>query len=94
MSSEYTDKNFRETLHTGINVRHSQSSFCNAIPTSGSGQLEFEEFAELAAKFLIEEDQEALQTELKEAFRIYDREGKWVGVALSTPYLVYILHSR
>ncbi|KAK4321419.1 hypothetical protein Pmani_007774, partial [Petrolisthes manimaculis] len=41
----------------------------------GSGQLEFEEFAELAAKFLIEEDQEALQTELKEAFRIYDREG-------------------
>lgn len=41
----------------------------------GSGQLEFEEFAELSAKFLIEEDQEALRKELKEAFRIYDREG-------------------
>ncbi|XP_064085588.1 troponin C-like isoform X1 [Macrobrachium nipponense] len=41
----------------------------------GSGQLEFEEFVELSAKFLIEEDQEALKKELKEAFRIYDREG-------------------
>ncbi|KAK7076785.1 troponin C [Halocaridina rubra] len=41
----------------------------------GSGQLEFEEFVELAAKFLIEEDEEALKAELKEAFRIYDKEG-------------------
>jgi len=41
----------------------------------GSGQLEFEEFVQLSAKFLIEEDQEALKKELKEAFRIYDREG-------------------
>ncbi|XP_066981492.1 troponin C, isotype gamma-like [Macrobrachium rosenbergii] len=40
----------------------------------GSGQLEFEEFVELAAKFLIEEDEEALKAELKEAFRIYDKE--------------------
>ncbi|KAK7076783.1 troponin C [Halocaridina rubra] len=41
----------------------------------GSGQLEFEEFVELAAKFLIEEDEEALKAELREAFRIYDKEG-------------------
>ncbi|XP_042205818.1 troponin C, isotype gamma-like [Homarus americanus] len=41
----------------------------------GSGELEFEEFVELAAKFLIEEDEEALKTELKEAFRIYDKGG-------------------
>ncbi|KAK7076782.1 hypothetical protein SK128_022531 [Halocaridina rubra] len=41
----------------------------------GSGQLEFEEFVQLSAKFLIEEDQEALKKELKEAFRIYDKEG-------------------
>ncbi|XP_042886448.1 troponin C, isotype gamma-like [Penaeus japonicus] len=39
----------------------------------GSGMLEFEEFAELAAKFLIEEDEEALKAELREAFRIYDK---------------------
>lgn len=36
--------------------------------------LEFEEFAELAAKFLIEEDEEALKAELREAFRIYDKD--------------------
>merc|ERR1712168_139929 len=42
----------------------------------GSGLLEFEEFAELAAKFLIEEDEEALKAELKEAFRIYDKDGE------------------
>ncbi|XP_047480434.1 troponin C-like [Penaeus chinensis] len=41
----------------------------------GSGMLEFEEFVELAAKFLIEEDEESLKAELKEAFRIYDKEG-------------------
>ncbi|XP_066981495.1 troponin C-like [Macrobrachium rosenbergii] len=41
----------------------------------GSGKLEFEEFVDLAAKFLIEEDEEALKAELKEAFRIYDKEG-------------------
>merc|ERR1712002_323496 len=42
----------------------------------GSGQLEFEEFAELSAKFLIEEDEEELKQELREAFRIYDRDGQ------------------
>ncbi|XP_050710450.1 troponin C, isotype gamma [Eriocheir sinensis] len=41
----------------------------------GSGELEFEEFCSLAAKFLIEEDEEALKAELREAFRIYDKGG-------------------
>nr|ACS36542.1 troponin C isoform 2b'' [Homarus americanus] len=41
----------------------------------GSGELEFEEFVELAAKFLIEEDEEALKAELREAFRVYDKGG-------------------
>jgi len=41
----------------------------------GSGLLEFEEFAELAAKFLMEEDEEALKKELREAFKIFDKEG-------------------
>ena len=35
--------------------------------------LEFAEFCQLAARFLIEEDDEALKKELKEAFRIYDK---------------------
>ena len=41
-----------------------------------SGLLEFGEFCQLAAKFLFEEDEKALKKELKEAFRIYDKEGK------------------
>ena len=43
---------------------------------SGSGELEFEEFCILAARFLIEEDEEQMRKELKEAFRFYDREGE------------------
>ena len=42
-----------------------------------SGLLEFGVFCQLAAKFLSEEDEKALKKELKEAFRIYDKEGKY-----------------
>ena len=31
----------------------------------------------MAARFLIEEDEEQMKRELKEAFRFYDREGEW-----------------
>ena len=42
---------------------------------AGSGELEFEEFCILAARFLIEEDEEQMRKELKEAFRFYDKAG-------------------
>ncbi|XP_046665831.1 troponin C, isoallergen Bla g 6.0101-like [Homalodisca vitripennis] len=48
------------------------------VDADGSGQLEFEEFVTLAAQFLGEEetvDPAAMQEELKEAFRLYDKEG-------------------
>merc|ERR1712212_1248066 len=45
------------------------------IDIDGSGLLEFGEFCQLASRFLVEEDEEALKKELKEAFRIYDKEG-------------------
>lgn len=45
------------------------------VDTDGSGQLEFEEFLALCSRFLIEEDTEAMQEELREAFRLYDKEG-------------------
>merc|ERR1712051_1108499 len=44
------------------------------IDEDGSGLLEFGEFCQLSAKFLVEDD-EGLKKELKEAFRIYDKEG-------------------
>merc|ERR1711981_102395 len=45
------------------------------IDEDGSGELEFAEFIQLAAKFLIEEDEEEMKWELREAFRLYDKQG-------------------
>nr|KAF7423905.1 hypothetical protein H0235_009188 [Vespula pensylvanica] len=42
----------------------------------GSGELKFEEFSKLASRFMEEDtDTEAVKEELREAFRIYDKEG-------------------
>lgn len=41
----------------------------------GTGELQFEEFCRLAARFIVEEDTEAIAKELREAFLLYDREG-------------------
>lgn len=37
--------------------------------------MNFDGFTNIASHFLEEEDSEAMQQELKEAFRLYDREG-------------------
>lgn len=39
------------------------------------GKVNFDVFCKIAGRFLEEEDAEAMQEELKEAFRMYDREG-------------------
>jgi len=47
------------------------------IDEDGSGEIEFGEFCQLCAKFLVEEpDEETMKAELKEAFRVYDKEGE------------------
>lgn len=40
-----------------------------------TGKVNFDGFSNIAGHFLEEEDAEAMQQELKEAFRLYDREG-------------------
>merc|ERR1711972_847313 len=43
------------------------------------GEIDFEEFCQLCAKFLIEEpDEETMKAELKEAFRVYDKEANGI----------------
>merc|ERR1712114_167349 len=47
------------------------------IDEDGSGEIEFAEFCQLCAKFLVEDpDIETLKRELKAAFRIYDKNGE------------------
>jgi calmodulin len=46
------------------------------IDEDGSGEIEFGEFCQLCATFLVEDpDIETMKRELKDAFRIYDKEG-------------------
>lgn len=41
----------------------------------GTGKCQFDAFANIIGHFLEEEDAEAMQQELKAAFRLYDKEG-------------------
>jgi len=52
------------------------------------GKLNFDGFCAIASKFLEDEDADALQQELKEAFRLYDKNGEG---SISTKILKEIL---
>ena len=47
----------------------------NEVSEDGVEKVTFDTFCQIAAKFMTEEDEEGLREELKEAFRIYDKEG-------------------
>jgi len=70
-----------DTVHTILKMMgykvstHGLQEIVDEIDEDESGLLEFPEFVQLAAKFLIEEDEEQMKWELKEAFRIYDKHG-------------------
>lgn len=66
------------SLNNSINVFIELQAIVSEIDEDGNGELSFEEFAHLAARFLVEEeeDTEAILKELKDAFRLYDKEGK------------------
>jgi len=75
MGTAFTTETLRETIAE--------------VDEDGSGQIEFPEFCTLAAKFIIEEDDADVARELKEAFRLYDKEGQGF---ISTKILKQILH--
>ena len=41
-----------------------------------SVKIDFQTFCDISSRFMTEEDEEGLRDELKEAFRIYDRDGQ------------------
>merc|ERR1712233_210826 len=46
------------------------------VDEDGSGEIEFGEFCQLCATFLVgDPDMETMKRELKDAFRVYDKEG-------------------
>ncbi|CAH1182027.1 unnamed protein product [Phyllotreta striolata] len=66
-----------EMLGTRVMAEEELDRIIDEIDEDGNGEVSFEEFANLAARFLVEEDEdtEAIQLELKGAFRMYDKEG-------------------
>lgn len=61
----------------GLNeTKKKKKRFPNVAYFSGSGELNFRDFCGLASRFMEEDtDTEAMQEELREAFRLYDKEG-------------------
>merc|ERR1712117_143733 len=50
--------------------------YSGEVDEEGTGKFTFMMFCQVAAKFMIEDDEEQMKEELKEAFRLYDKEGQ------------------
>ena len=51
-------------------------SYSAEVDEKASGKFSFGMFCSIAARFMIEDDEEQMKEELKEAFRIYDKENQ------------------
>merc|ERR1712168_1385093 len=59
-----------------MGVKDDMESYAGEIDEAGAGKFTLAMFCQIAARFMIEDDEEQMKEELKEAFRIYDRDGQ------------------
>merc|ERR1719495_1431623 len=61
----------------GVKVdKDDMESYAGEIDEAGAGKFTLTMFCQIASRFMIEDDEEQMKEELKEAFRIYDRDGQ------------------
>merc|ERR1711953_720601 len=61
----------------GVKVdKDEMENYAGEVDAAGTGKFSFTHFCQIAARFMIEDDEEQMKEELKEAFRIYDRDGE------------------
>merc|ERR1711976_56590 len=61
----------------GVDVNKTDmDNYASEVDEEETGKFTFTMFCSVAAKFMIEDDEEQMKGELKEAFRIYDKEGQ------------------
>ena len=61
----------------GVKVdKDDMDNYCADVDEEATGKFSFAMFCAVSAKFMIEDDEEQMKEELKEAFRIYDKEGQ------------------
>merc|ERR1711936_863348 len=61
----------------GVKVdKDDMDNHCADVDEEATVKFSFSMFCQVAAKFMIEDDEEQMKEELKEAFRIYDKENQ------------------
>merc|ERR1719443_1256859 len=61
----------------GVEVNKSDmDNYASEVDEEETGKFTFMMFCQVAARFMIEDDEEQMKEELKEAFRIYDKDGQ------------------
>merc|ERR1712137_826797 len=61
----------------GVEVNKTDmDNYASEVDEEETGKFTFMMFCQVAAKFMIEDDEEQMKEELKEAFGIYDKEGQ------------------
>lgn len=64
-----------KVVHTGVSRKDTPISVTELVSATGAGVLAFGAFVKVVGHFLEDQDEEAMLKELKEAFRLYDKEG-------------------